>query len=256
LINSLKRRPEAYHGALKNVASDEAKNDLADVQSIHGQRRSKEEGLERWLQYDRWSRNCFRLLLFGLNKTYQDCASIQLGEDAALAGGRYVAKNVSDRQLTLAASESRDWLAEKMLTFRSTEKGFDVECDLALRRKGPGTVSTNVGVEVVINFLAPSTNDRYFQSNGKRFPLRWAAAVPAADLSVVDEWQQIRARIEAPSAPHFWIAPIETVSESEEGFERIYQGSQVIAVWPIELAAGAEWKGRMVLRVEHLSKPM
>jgi alpha-amylase/alpha-mannosidase (GH57 family) len=256
LINSLKRRPEAYHGALKNVASDDAKNDLADVQSIHGQKRSKEQGLERWLQYDRWSRNCFRLLLFGLHKTYQDCASIQLGEDAALAGGRYVAKNVSDRQLTLAASESRDWLAEKMLTFRSTAKGFDVECDLALRRKGPGTVSTNVGVEVVINFLAPSTNDRYFQSNGKRFPLRWAAAVPAADLSVVDEWQQIRARIEAPRAPHFWIAPIETVSESEEGFERIYQGSQVIAVWPIELAAGAEWKGRMVLRVEHLSKPM
>jgi alpha-amylase len=74
-------------------------------------------------------------------------------------------------------------------------------------------------------------------------------------LSVVDEWQQVRAKIEAPGAREFWILPIETVSESEEGFERIYQGSQVIAVWPVELAAGAEWNGRMALRFEHLSKP-
>jgi alpha-amylase len=72
----------------------------------------------------------------------------------------------------------------------------------------------------------------------------------------VDEWQQINARIEAPGARSFWITPIETVSESEEGFERIYQGSQVMAVWPVEIANGAEWKGRMVLRVEHLSSPV
>jgi alpha-amylase len=124
---------------------------------------------------------------------------------------------------------------------------------MVLRRSGPGTVSINVGVEVVINLLAPSAPDRYFQSGGKQFPLRWGAAVPAVDLSVVDRWQQISAQIEAPGAHTFWIAPIETVSESEEGFERIYQGSQVIAVWPIELAAGAEWKAQVALRLEHLS---
>ena len=84
LINSLKRRPEAYHSALKNLG----KNDAGDVHSIHDQRRAKEEGLERWLHYDRWPRHCFRLLVFGQNKTYQDCASVQLGEDVALAGGR------------------------------------------------------------------------------------------------------------------------------------------------------------------------
>ena len=31
-----------------------------------------------------------------------------------------------------------------------------------------------------------------------------------------------------------WISPIETVSESEEGFERVYQGSQILAVWNVE----------------------
>jgi len=250
LINSLKRRPEAYHGALKNLG----KNGAGEVQSIHDQNRTKEDGLERWLQYDRWPRHCFRLLVFGQNKTYEDCNVIQLGEDEALAGGKYQAKNISDRGVTLESCESAGWPAKKVLTFHSTENGFDVECELALRRNSPEAASINVGVEVVINFLAPSAPDRYFQSDGKRFPLRMAAAAPAADLSVVDEWQQVRAKIEAPGAREFWILPIETVSESEEGFERIYQGSQVIAVWPVELAAGAEWKGRMALRVEHLAK--
>ena len=110
-----------------------------------------------------------------------------------------------------------------------------------------------MGIEVVINFLAPSAPDRYFQRDGKRFPLRLAAAVPAMDLSVVDEWQGVGVGIEAPSAQTFWIAPIETVSESEDGFERIYQGSQVMAVWPLEVDSGIEWKGQLALRVRRTS---
>jgi len=54
----------------------------------------------------------------------------------------------------------------------------------------------------------------------------------------VDEWQNVAATIEAPCAKEIWVALIETISESEEGFERVYQGSQILAVWPLELAAG------------------
>jgi alpha-amylase len=58
----------------------------------------------------------------------------------------------------------------------------------------------------------------------------------------------------APNAQDFWVTPIESVSESEDGFERIYQGSQIIAVWPVELAPDAEWKGKLGLRIEHLPR--
>jgi alpha-amylase len=46
------------------------------------------------------------------------------------------------------------------------------------------------------------------------------------------------------------VAPIETVSESEEGFERIYQGSQILAVWPLELNPGATWTAQLTLGVD------
>jgi len=69
---------------------------------------------------------------------------------------------------------------------------------------------------------------------------------------MTDEWQKVSVTIGAPEAREFWISPIDTVSESEEGFERVYQGSQILAVWPIELAPGAAWTGRLVLKISPL----
>jgi alpha-amylase len=248
LINSLMRRPETYHAQLRNLPANAAQG----VQSIHEQTRTKEEGLERWLNYDRWARNAFRQLLFSRGKTYEDCAGVRLEEDASLAGGRYRVTQQSATRVALASEDGGDWAAEKILSFLPTPAGFDIVCDLAVRRSGPGTASVYVGMEVVLNFLAPATPDRYFESDGGRFPLRWAAALPGTELRLVDEWQRASVTLEAPAAQSFWISPIETVSESEDGFERIYQGSQVIAVWPVELTAGADWKGRLALRAARL----
>ncbi len=248
LINSLARRPESYHAKLRNLPANQGPG----VQSIHDQVRTKEEGLERWLHYDRWPRNSFRLLLFGRDKNYQDSGSVQLEEDAALAGGRYQVTEFSPARVALASEESADWRARKTLSFLATPAGFHVACDVALQRLAPGAASVNIGVEVVINFLAPAAPDRYFESEGQRFPLRWAAAVPGPGLRVVDEWQRAAVAFEAPHARTFWVSPIETVSESEDGFERIYQGSQVVAVWPVDLASGTEWTGRFALQVARL----
>jgi alpha-amylase len=38
-----------------------------------------------------------------------------------------------------------------------------------------------------------------------------------------------------------WWAPIETISNSENGFERVYQGSGLLLSWPVHLAAGERW---------------
>ena len=36
-----------------------------------------------------------------------------------------------------------------------------------------------------------------------------------------------------------WWAPVETVSNSESGFERVYQGAGLLLSWPISLSPGA-----------------
>lgn len=245
LVNSLARRRESYHANIKNLHA----NRPQAAASIHEQTRTKEEGLERWLQYDRWPRNCFRLLLFGRDKTYEDAGNVKLDEDVALAAGSYRVLQLSATQATFVSDGSADWPAEKTFSFNKTDQGFEVICGVTIRRTAPGTASVYIGLESILNFLAPSAPDRYFETSGSRYPLRWGAHVPVSDLSVVDEWQGVRVKFSAPGARDFWITPIETVSESEEGFERIYQGSQIIAVWPVELAQGSEWKGQLTLHV-------
>ena len=199
LINSLERRQEAYHAKLKNLGS----KNFEGAKSIHEQMRVKEEGLERWLHYDRWPRHAFRLLLFSPTKTYQDCATVSLEENAALAGGRFQVVDVSKTGATLASEESADWPAEKTFTFARTPNGFEIGCDVSVRRTAPGDASVVIGIEAVVNFLAPSAPDRYFESSGQRYPLRWASAVPASSSRVVDEWQKTQVEFKATAAARF-----------------------------------------------------
>ena len=116
-----------------------------------------------------------------------------------------------------------------------------------------------VGIEIVLNFLAPRRAKPL---------LRNPLGAPSAELgrgrcrqrnrftvkTSVDEWQNVAATIEAPRPRRIWIAPIETISESEEGFERVYQGSQILAVWPLELLAAKPWTGEISLAVEAARK--
>ena len=71
-------------------------------------------------------------------------------------------------------------------------------------------------------------------------------------MRMEDGWQRVKIALHAPGAQHFWVAPIETVSESEEGFERVYQGSQILALWNLDLGRAASFSARLMWRVEAL----
>lgn len=257
LINSLQRRPEAYHARLRVAAGGSA----ARVASIHEQTRVKEEGLERRLRYDRWPRHAFRLLLFAPWKTYDDYDALRLEESAAFAAGEYQVLASTAEKVELACEapliptvpdEPAAPLVRsaKTFCFAHSADGFSVACDLALAHQSREPLKLQVGLELVLNLLAANEPDRYFEtSSGDRHPLGWAAAIPASQIRLVDQWQDVSATIEALRASRFWISPIETVSESEEGFERVYQGSQILAVWTAELEPRATWAARVILRI-------
>jgi len=256
LINSIQRRPEAYHARLRELSS----GGFHGVASIHEQARVKEQGLEGRLRYDRWPRHAFRLLLFAPEKTYDDYEAVRLEENAAIAAGRYEVVAVSGERTEFAGEAPLDALAEaapgsrlratKTFSFANLANGFSVSCSVALTYYGLEPRKVHIGLELVLNLLAASEPDRYFETfDGSRHRLNWCAAIPASQLRLVDEWQNVGATFEASAATQFWIVPIETVSESEEGFERVYQGSQILAIWPAELAPEVPWTAQAALRI-------
>ena len=262
LLNSMQRRVEAYHGRLRDVSRGKP----GQVSSIHEQVRVKEEGLERALHYDRWPRHSFRLLLFPAEKTFEDYQSLRLEEHAGLAGGPYAVREAKPGRISLACevpsgampsgTDAGELLrCAKNFRFAHTKTGYQINCAVEISSAMAQARRVQAGIEMVINLLEPDGSDRYFETSVGRHPLRWAAAVPAlgskgVHLRVVDEWQDVAATIDAPGASQLWISPIETVSESEEGFERVYQGSQILAVWVANLAASSAWHGEVTLRIE------
>ena len=259
LINSLQRRPEAYHARLRDAAVGAAHR----AASIHEQVRAKEEGLEAYLRYDRWPRHAFRLLLFAPSKTFADYEALRLEESATFAAGAYDVVEAAPKRLELACegplyARSADDLsiprlrAVKTISFAESAEGLAVTCELQLANRSAAPLGLRVGLEVIINLLAANEPDRCFEAVGERHRLGWSAAVPASQLRMVDEWQKVVVTLEALRASEFWIAPIETVSESAEGFERVYQGSQILAVWPAELTGDSSWTAQAILRVAAL----
>ena len=263
LINSLQRRVEAYHSKLQNAAQFAGK-----VASIHEQTLAKEPGLEKHLKYDRWARNAFRLLLFAPGKTHADFAALRLEESAAFAGGDYRVERATAHEIRLhLEAPLRQVIAEvdpkcvlratKVLQFENHAQGFDVRCriELAPKRSAPpnpgpaGPSQFTVGLEIVTNLLAPNVPDRYIEFGGERKPLEWSGVVDGPQVRLADEWQNVALDIEARGAKQLWISPIETVSESEEGFERVYQGSQILGVWNVALGPAEPWSAETVLHV-------
>jgi len=252
LVNSMRRRPEAYHARLRAVATHSA----GHVASIHDQAHAKEEGLEHRLRTDRWPRHSFRLLLFAPGKNHEDCDAIRLEENAAIAGGEFQVEEAEAGRVRLAAATPfGDGVlrVRKQFDFAPAPEGFRVQCGIELAFSGSAPVEFQAGLELVLNFLAPDEPDRYFETPEGRRRLCWGGTIPVNSLRIVDEWQGVATQVDASAAAHIWVVPIETVSESEDGFERVYQGSEIIPVWSVRLGPESVWTATVNFRISPAS---
>jgi len=258
LVNSILRRPEAYHARLREAAGATA---TGAVTSIHEQTRVKEPGLERFLRYDRWPRHAFRVLIFDPSRTQADYEALELREEAGFAGGSFTVKSSAPGNAELfrkdslllhgkAEASAPKLLLIKQFSLSAAPKGFEIACEITLKLKELLERPIAVGIESIINLLAPTEPDRFFETPSGPTNLRFSGILPAPVLRMEDGWQRIRAALDAPQSEAFWVAPIETVSESEEGFERVYQGSQILSLWRPPLTTQKTWSARLVWRLE------
>jgi hypothetical protein len=261
LINSMLRRTEAYHTRLREAATQPSP--AGGAISIHDQVLVKEPNLERFLRYDHYARHAFRLLLFDAGQTHADYESLQIKPVESLAGGLYLlrasAANYADLQFEceLPGYNANGGKAprvsiSKLFLFGPAPQGCEVSCDISITLSAPLARPLAFGIESVLNFLAPTEPDRFFETPSGPQNLRFSGALPAPLLRVEDGWQKVRVTLHAPGAQEFWVAPIETVSESEGGFERVYQGSQILALWRPNFLQQTSFSARLLWRVESL----
>jgi alpha-amylase len=256
----MSRRPESYHRKLQQAAD----HDSGGVKSIHDIVRVKEAGLERALHYDAYDRRCFLDHFLPAGTTVDDFASARHCEEGDFLGVPYDvadvrkshAKVVVKLERAGSLNRSRRVLPirlEKELTI-GDEKG--VASRYTIRSEAESIDAVLFAVELNLTLLAGDNEDRYYEIPGvalERNRMNSLGAVDSVGLvRLVDRWMKIAIVLRFEPTATFWRFPIETVSQSEGGFERTYQGSSVTAVWPLGLAAGAEAEFSIGVNVEPL----
>ncbi len=244
LVNSLMRRPEAYHDLVrKQVSSKQAPRE--GPASIHDQVLSKESHLDALLRYDRYARHAFRTYVFPSAKNWKDFDFLRLEEDETLAQGAWKASPSKSPLTAIEFRSAADIRADgctmrvnavKTISSKVSGPSWQIECRSSLDTDRSCPTGTALGLELVINLLAPDAHDRYFLAKDVHRPLEFRGEIDSSKLLLVDEWQRVKITLDTRPQATWWIVPIETISQSELGFERVYQGSAILAVWRIDAA--------------------
>ena len=112
--------------------------------------------------------------------------------------------------------------------------------DVSMTNAGPDRIDALFGIEFALMLLGGGHNPAAFHAiAGRRVPHDDTLTVSGIDLLAAGNDQlgiEIETALDGPADA--WISPIESVSNSESGFELVYQGSSVVLLRPIGLAAG------------------
>jgi 4-alpha-glucanotransferase len=216
----LTRQRETYHDSIPDSCRG-----AGEALSIHDARPAREDGLSEKLVVDGWRRMAFTDLLLPSDAVPDDYARgarfIRSFQEAAVSDLEIVrtrsAVTVSARLLMQDASVSRRLLI-------STE---GARLDARAEYSSPPGV--RVGMEVCLNMMTGDSPDRFLRiDGGGELLLGSTGAFRASKAEVIDRWRGVRVRIEADHPVDVWFTPIESVSMSESGFERVHQGSALL----------------------------
>lgn len=231
LVNSLQRRPETYHDEIRRRApTNPAGLPGGGAAVAAGTAPAAEEAsaaLEAELRYDRYPRTCGRLYVFAAGRSVADYGALALGEHAGAAAGAYRIVTARTGAVDLEWREGNEWV-RKEYRLSDTSAGTRLEQSVTWSLE---QTETEAALEYVFNLLAERAPDRALVHENQRYGLFFRGALPAGPLTLVDGWRRLRIRLEAPEARGWWVEPIYSVSQSETGVERVYQGSAVAAVW-------------------------
>jgi alpha-amylase len=134
---------------------------------------------------------------------------------------------------------------EKKIIVEAGKPGFDVQ--YTLTNTGAEPLTARFGVETNWGIAGGDEAEGAYIlfAGGDLQRLNAIEATPQAkNVAVVIEWIG-RSLLKASEAATWWQFPLETISLSEAGFERTYQGTTLMAHWPLTLEPNGVWKVKL-----------
>lgn len=275
LLATLCRRPEAYHEKVR--AGNRGPE--TGAASIHDRIVFKQENLDQRLQYDRRLRKSLIDHFWEPDASLDQVALGEARELADFADGVYQSKirrNPDRAQVQLIRQGMCDGRALTITKGVTLSAGSDT-LEIAYLIDGlPTDRGLHFGVEFNFAGLPSGADDRYFHiaslslpasvlsltvsgegqggasaSSSRLGPLQTRLDLrDSRQLNLCDEWLGIDVGFVWDRPTNVWTFPVETVSQSEGGFELVHQSVVVIPHWEIRGDVHGRWSTVMRLRLD------
>jgi len=236
ITNTMMRRCEPYHAKIRNKIAPGALPPAAGVASIHDAVVLKEKNLDNFLQYD-WHRKAFAVDHFlGGGATPESFSKAAFPETGDFASAAYAFElKKSPSAVSLELERTGIVMADTRPCAVTVEKRFALEAKKA---------------EILIAYKIKNMTDAdvpfWFGSeyNISLHDPRFCAVGALNDLGslrIADEWFKVTLNYTMSKKAGLWYYPLETVSESESGFEKTFQQMCLLLHWKGMLKPRQSW---------------
>jgi Alpha-amylase/alpha-mannosidase len=253
----MRRRPEAYHATLRDHAArlaDEqasagrgAPGDVSTPASIHERVMTREPGLAARLHYDDHERRSGLVRFLAPDATpsdWADAVTPDLGDfvDRAFEVTRLqpgLAELTRDGLVT-GVGDAQAVRVTRTITTGGDRRSPTLAQAVVVENRSDRPLHARLGSEWTLTMLGGGGNpSAWWEVNRSRSAhdgMGQATAIGA--IAQGNDYVGVSVSTVVSEAADAWWTPVETISNSEGGFERIYQGSGLLLSWPLDLEAG------------------
>jgi alpha-amylase len=226
ILDVLTKRYESYHKKIKDNINnvDIASDEESEAQTIHsGAIRIKEPGIDKFLVYDKYRRASLIDHFFTNDIRHDNCMFGYYEDQGDFVSGTYSAEVKGNSVILSRLGKvcGRDIAVRK--TISPVLNGYKVLYEIK-----------NQSYEILDACFAPEQIFAFSSKTGDDF----------ADLKEVEIWKRwdehfkIEVEIKFSHKSDLFIYPVETVSNSDNGYERTYQGTAAVALVRGEIQPG------------------
>jgi alpha-amylase len=245
LSNTFTRRREAYHEKIlkhTGAATDAGSQPV----SIHDLVKLKEPNLKDALIYDQIPRRSFTDRFLPPDTDIETFRTSRFRELGDFASGAFEVESLKVKKTSASLFLSRvgeigGLPARVVKKFTMNGKDAAVLASYEIVNESEEKIEALFGVEFNMTLLAGDAPDRYWvadKTKGKPRLIETLSRTGVKSVGMTDGWARFTVRISSSDKFSAWMFPVETVSQSEGGFERTYQGSCILIHNAISIPPG------------------
>ena len=256
LLATLNRRPEIYHEAIRQAAKPDSNGDDLNAANIQGEIKCKQENLDQKIAYDNWPRKALVDHFLQPGLSLEDFQAGK-GHVSDFHSGVYQSLLKRSRERVEACFARRAPLASYSVQVTKsvsleTSRGASLQIRYDLEDLPVG-MPIHFAVEFNLAGLPGGADDRYYydHTGQRQGRLDETLNQPHCErIGLVDEWLGVDVSLEFPMPCSCWAFPIETVSQSEGGFETVQQACCVVPHWEFVVPEDGRWSFELTLGID------